>query len=173
MRKTWLIFTQAVTVALAVLFVVTTLKPEWLNRPGASNAPNVVSVTSAPALPAAAKSEGTLTSYSAAARRATPAVVSITASKAPARGPHTNDPWFQFFFGDGSRQNQDPQIGLGSGVIVSTAGYLLTIIRAFSPEVFDPLLHKMDASLGPLFVRSGRPKSACSMRSPVAMVSAR
>ena len=126
MRKTWLIFTQAVTVALAVLFVVTTLKPEWLNRPGASSAPDIVSVTSAPALPAAAKGDGTLTSYSAAARRATPAVVSITASKAPARGPHTNDPWFQFFFGDGSRQNQDPQIGLGSGVIVSTAGYLLT-----------------------------------------------
>lgn len=35
---------------------------------------------------------------------------------------------------------------------LATGGYLLTIIRAFSPEVFDPLLLKMDASLGPLFV---------------------
>lgn len=35
---------------------------------------------------------------------------------------------------------------------LATAGYLLTIIRAFSPEVFDPLLLKMDASLGPVFV---------------------
>ena len=30
MRRTWLIFSQAVTVAVALLFVVTTLKPEWL-----------------------------------------------------------------------------------------------------------------------------------------------
>lgn len=35
---------------------------------------------------------------------------------------------------------------------LATAGYLLTIIRAFSPVVFDPLLLKMDASLGPLVV---------------------
>ena len=32
MRRTWLIFSQAVTVAVAVLFVVATLKPEWLRR---------------------------------------------------------------------------------------------------------------------------------------------
>ena len=32
MRRTWLIFSQAVTVALAVLFVVATLKPEWLQE---------------------------------------------------------------------------------------------------------------------------------------------
>ena len=30
LRKTWLLFSQAVTVALAMLFVVMTLKPEWL-----------------------------------------------------------------------------------------------------------------------------------------------
>lgn len=35
---------------------------------------------------------------------------------------------------------------------LATGGYLLSIVRAFSPEVFDPLLFKMDASLGPLFV---------------------
>ena len=32
MRRTWIIFSQAVTVAVAVLFVVATLKPEWLAR---------------------------------------------------------------------------------------------------------------------------------------------
>ena len=32
MRRTWLIFSQAVTVAVAVLFVVATLKPDWLPR---------------------------------------------------------------------------------------------------------------------------------------------
>jgi hypothetical protein len=34
MRKLWLIFSQAVTVTLAVLFVVGTLKPQWLPRAG-------------------------------------------------------------------------------------------------------------------------------------------
>jgi serine protease DegQ len=63
------------------------------------------------------------TGYSVAARRATPAVVSITTRKAQARNPHESDPWFDFFFGDRDRQSQ---IGLGSGVIVSSEGYLLT-----------------------------------------------
>jgi len=124
MRKTWLIFSQAVTVAVAVLFVVATLKPDWLQRrpvsalPGISiNAVQPVSLGPAPAP----------SSYAAAAKRATPAVVSIIASKAPQRNPHGNDPWFQFFFGDRARQlQQEPQVGLGSGVIVSADGYLLT-----------------------------------------------
>ena len=126
MRKTWLIFSQAVTVALALLFVVATLKPEWLQRQAGGAPSTVVSVTSSPMTPAAFNAGGAPGSYSAAARRATPAVVSITASKAPERGPHGNDPWFQFFFGDQARQNQEPQVGLGSGVIVSPQGYLLT-----------------------------------------------
>ncbi len=127
MRRTWLIFSQAVTVAVAVLFVVTTLKPEWLaRRPGP--AANVTAIGPAPpAVQPVALSGATPTSYSGAARRATPAVVSITASKAPARNPNGNDPWFQFFFGDRARQmQQEPQVGLGSGVIVSSDGYLLT-----------------------------------------------
>jgi Do/DeqQ family serine protease len=128
MRKTWLIFSQAVTVALAVLFVVATLKPEWLPRQAAgAGAPQVVSVNAAPVRPVSlSPTAGTATSYSAAAKRATPAVVSITASKAPVRAPHTNDPWFQFFFGDQARRGVEPQVGLGSGVIVSPQGYLLT-----------------------------------------------
>ena len=32
MRKAWLLFSQTVTVAVALLFVVATLKPEWLKR---------------------------------------------------------------------------------------------------------------------------------------------
>ena len=129
MRRTWLIFSQAVTVAVAVLFVVATLKPEWLNRRGsAPPAPAVATLGSATLVQPVALSAPTAGSgYSAAAKRATPAVVSITASKAPARNTNANDPWFQFFFGDRSRQMpQDTQIGLGSGVIVSDGGYLLT-----------------------------------------------
>jgi serine protease DegQ len=51
-------------------------------------------------------------------------VVSVTASKAPQRNPRAEDPWFRFFFGD--RARLQPQVGLGSGVIASPDGYLLT-----------------------------------------------
>ena len=43
---------------------------------------------------------GRVSSYAGAARRAAPAVVSITASKAPPRRRAADDPWFRFFFGD-------------------------------------------------------------------------
>ncbi len=128
MRRTWLIFSQAVTVAVAVLFVVATLKPEWLARGTEPATPAAAAVVLTPPVQTVALNSGSVvTSYSVAARRATPAVVSITASKAPARHPGASDPWFQFFFGDRSRQMpQEPQMGLGSGVIVSVDGYLLT-----------------------------------------------
>lgn len=124
MRRTWLIFSQAVTVAVAVLFVVATLKPDWLqHRPGSVISSVSINTVQPTLLPGGAVSTA-VNSYAAAAKRATPAVVSITASKAPARNPRSADPWFQFFFGD--RMQQEPQVGLGSGVIVSPEGYLLT-----------------------------------------------
>ena len=91
MRKTWLIFSQAVTVAVAVLFVVATLKPDWLQQRQVSGLPAGVSINAVQPV-ALTPSAGAPNSYSAAAKRATPAVVSITASKAPARSPHANDP---------------------------------------------------------------------------------
>jgi len=119
MKRTWLLFAQAVTVLLAAFFVVATLKPEWLNRrTGPLN--GLVSVVEAPAAPAGSIAAGSL---SAAAKKASPAVVSINTSKAAQRSPRSNDPWFRFFFGD---QGDQPQIGLGSGVIVSADGYILT-----------------------------------------------
>ena len=117
MRRTWLIFSQAVTIAVAVLFVVGTLKPGWL-RSG-SLLPVQVSVVQAPAASASGPA-----GFSAAARAALPAVVSIAAQKPAVRNPHANDPAFRFFFGD--RDEQAPSAGLGSGVIVSPEGYLLT-----------------------------------------------
>src|SRR5690606_22268566 len=60
----------------------------------------------------------------AAARNASPAVVSINTSKAPVNTPQSADPWFRFFFGEQDRSQA--QTGLGSGVIVSPAGYILT-----------------------------------------------
>ncbi len=121
MRRTWLVFSQAVTVAVAVLFVVLTFKPEWLPGGRASAllpTPTVYQVA-APAPGASAAATG----YALAARRAAPAVVSVTATKV-ARNPHTDDPRFKFFFGD--RGQGQTQVGLGSGVIVSPQGYLLT-----------------------------------------------
>jgi serine protease DegQ len=121
MRKVWLIFTQAVTVGLGLLFVVTTLKPEWMQRsPSNSTTVNVASVPQPAALPATGS-----TGFRAAAQLASPAVVSVSTSKTPVRSPQEGDPWFQFFFGNRMPQQQ-PQAGLGSGVIVSKDGFVLT-----------------------------------------------
>jgi Do/DeqQ family serine protease len=126
-RRTWLVFAQAVTVAVAALFVVTTLKPEWLprGRPGAAGgllpSATLVQVAHGPESEASAPAG---TGYALAARRAAPAVVSVTATKLLRPNPHANDPRFRFFFGEG--QSNQRQVGLGSGVIVSPEGYLLT-----------------------------------------------
>ena len=123
-RNTWLVFSQAVTVAVAALFVVLTLKPEWLpgGRAGVAGSvlPAPTLLQAPPALPASGEGSG----YALAAQRAAPAVVSVTATKMTRRNPHADDPRFKFFFGDGPAAQQ--QIGLGSGVIVSPEGYLLT-----------------------------------------------
>ena len=128
MRRTWLVFSQAVTVAVALLFVVLTFKPEWL--PGGRSAAGLPAATlvevasaSGPAGPGSAASTNA-TGFAFAARRAAPAVVSITATKVARRNPHSDDPRFKFFFGD--QPQGQTQVGLGSGVIVSPEGYLLT-----------------------------------------------
>ncbi len=125
MRRTWIIFSQAVTVAVAVLFVVATLKPEWLARNPARVLPQIVTIQTAPPAAPAAGGEAAPAGYRLAAQRASPAVVSIAASRAPARHPLADDPLFRFFFGDRPPSGQ-AQVGLGSGVIVSPEGYLLT-----------------------------------------------
>lgn len=125
-RKTWLVFSQAVTVAVAALFVVATLKPDWL--PGARSGnllptPTLTQVISAPAERAA--SGALVTGYTLAARRAAPAVVSVTATRMGVN-PHADDPRFRDFFGQRGNRNAPAQVGLGSGVIVAPEGYVLT-----------------------------------------------
>ena len=129
MRRIWLVFSQTVTVAVAVLFVVGTFKPEWLQRGWTgSSVAHVVGTPDGTVPVSLATTSGPAQPLSAAARRAAPAVVSVTASRAPiSRGdPRAQDPWFRFFFGPQQPARQEPQIGLGSGVIVSPEGYLLT-----------------------------------------------
>ena len=130
-RTTWLVFSQAVTVGMALLFVVMTLKPEWLPRSSmgvAGRLPEPSIVIAAPSVQDAAGPGAAATietGYASAARRAAPAVISIVASKMSRPNPHADDPAFRQFFGEGAGGVQ-PQTGLGSGVIVSAEGYLLT-----------------------------------------------
>jgi serine protease DegQ len=121
LRRLWLVFAQAATVAVAALFVVATLKPEWL---ATREPPAPVVVSQAPAAPAAVAKAG---SYSEAVGKAAPAVVNIfTARTVPGgRHPFGDDPAFRRFFGDMLDEPRRAS-SLGSGVIVSRQGYLLT-----------------------------------------------
>jgi serine protease DegQ len=118
MRRYWLIFSQAVTVLLAAYFVVATLQPQWLGR-----RPVQLADGSLPMVQSPANGPAPAGSFRNAAQRASAAVVSVSTSKAAAQNPHGNDPWFKFFFG---QKGQQAQTGLGSGVIVSASGYILT-----------------------------------------------
>jgi len=128
MYRLWLIFAQAATIAVAALFVVSTFRPEWLpSRPGSQiavvqQAPTQAGTTGP--LPTAAS----VGSYHEAVRRATPSVVNISTSKEirSPRHPLLNDPIFRRFFGDQLPDEAQRATSLGSGVIVSTGGYILT-----------------------------------------------
>ena len=123
MYRLWLTFAQTATVCLAILFVVATLKPEWL--PGKPAVPLEVN-QAAPAEAAGARSR--TSSYSDAVRKAAPAVVSIFTSKEVKRprNPFMNDPLFRHFFGERFEDEAQRAFGLGSGVIISPRGYILT-----------------------------------------------
>jgi serine protease DegQ len=123
MRRLWLIFAQTATIALGILFVVSTLKPEWIKRAdllGTQPDNQTLPVAQAPA----AAPEG----YARAAQIALPAVVHIFTSKeiTTPRHPLFNDPFFRHFFGAPEQDTQQRSSGLGSGVIVSHDGYILT-----------------------------------------------
>ncbi|MCK2089767.1 Do family serine endopeptidase [Thauera aromatica] len=123
MRRLWLIFAQAVTVSVAVLFVVNTLRPEWLRDTAPAS---VVAILEAPAGTERTPAAG---SYAAAAQRSMPAVVHVFTSKKgrSQRHPLLDDPLFRHFFGERlPNAPEQRESGLGSGVIVSPEGYVLT-----------------------------------------------
>jgi len=127
MRRLWLLFAQTVTVVLALYFVYTALgrdrpAPVRVQQMGSTEHPAAMLEAGAAKPPVAA-----VGSYRAAASRAMPAVVNIITSKLPKRGKHPllRDPFFKKFFGDRD-DNDDEESSLGSGVIVSAEGYILT-----------------------------------------------
>jgi len=126
MNRLWLLFCQAITILLAAWFVVTTLQPGWISSPQVSSLVGQVTLREAPE--SISQNPGSLAE---AARISSPAVVNIFTSKInkkkPSKkgAPHQNEPWFQFFFGD-QAPNEEPSSSLGSGVIVSPQGIILT-----------------------------------------------
>jgi serine protease DegQ len=127
MRRLWLLFAQTVTVVLALYFVYTALgrerpAPVRVQQMGSNDHPAAM-LEAGPAKPPASAAG----SYRAAAARAMPAVVNIITSKQPRRGKHPllRDPFFKKFFGDRD-DSDDDESSLGSGVIVSAQGYILT-----------------------------------------------
>jgi len=124
MHRLWLIFAQAATVAVAVLFVISTFRPEWLPARGVSQFAVVQQAPSTGPLPAVARGG----SFHSAVQRAQPSVVNIFTSKEvrSPRHPLLNDPLFRRFFGDQPAEDAQRASSLGSGVIVSNTGYVLT-----------------------------------------------
>ena len=125
MRRLWLLFAQAVTIVLALYFVYSAVQPDWRDRPGTRQQ---LGTPSQPAVATVAAPAPTPGSFRSAAGRAMPAVVNILTSKAvPRKHPLLRDPYFKRFFGDREGEEEDDdENSLGSGVIVSSDGYILT-----------------------------------------------
>lgn len=121
MRSLWLIFAQTTTVGLALYFLVSVLQPDWIGQRA--------QVVEVPASPPAVSGEPTAAaaSYREAAAKALPSVVHVFTSQKirPPKNPLFDDPLFRHFFGD-RPEAETRSAGLGSGVIVSSDGYILT-----------------------------------------------
>jgi serine protease DegQ len=123
MRKFWLLFAQATTIGLAALFIIQTLRPTLLPNAARNGVVTLYenAADNGGQIPAAG--------FSGAAQKVMPAVVNIYTSNEvkPQAQPFSNDPRFRFFFGDQFEDNVPQQSSsLGSGVIVSHDGYILT-----------------------------------------------
>jgi serine protease DegQ len=128
LSRLWLLFAQSVTILLAAWFIVVTLKPDWVSNT------HMGSIVESVTLREGAYDHSTISpgSYHEAVKKSMPAVVNIFTSKAnlvpKTRKSNSNnsaDPFFKFFFGD-KPPDTEPSSSLGSGVIVSPEGILLT-----------------------------------------------
>ncbi len=117
--KTLVFVLQSIVAGLAIAFLVLLARPEFLQNRGAADSSGAASVIS----------DRRADSFAPAVAAAAPAVVNIFTSKrvTQRRNPLFEDPLFQRFFGDAlSTPEKRLQTSLGSGVIVSSSGYVLT-----------------------------------------------
>ena len=133
MRRFWLIFAEFVTITLAIVFVITLIRPDW--NPWRRNVVEIRESVANPGGLVAVGSQGmSRQSYAEAAKRAMTSVVNISSArdvKTLSSHPLANDPLFQRFFGQPNSEEDEPEIrgSLGSGVIVNAdekGGYVLT-----------------------------------------------
>ena len=133
LNRLWLLFAQSATILLAALFIVATLKPEWISNTQMGSMVESVTLRES-AYDSSAISPG---SYHEAVKKSMPAVVNIFTSKANTKpkarkdGNKSSDPLFKFFFGD-QPPDAEPSSSLGSGVIVSPEGVILTNYHVIS-----------------------------------------
>ena len=123
MRKLWLLFAQATTVALGVLFVIALFKPDLLRWQPRQQSLTIQQVEQ-PAVAAELPSE----SFAPAAQKVIPSVVNVFTQQKVRTPTHPalEDPIFRYFFGDRLDQRPREVSNLGSGVIVSPNGFILT-----------------------------------------------
>ena len=132
MRRLWQVFAEFVTITLAVVFVVTLIRPDW--NPWRKNVVEIRE-SAAPGGLLTVGSASTRLTYAEAAKKAMASVVNVSSSrelKLPSAHPRVADPLLRRFFpqpDDQESENPDQQASLGSGVIVNadtTGGYILT-----------------------------------------------
>ncbi len=146
MYRLWLIFAQTVAILLAIFFVVSTLRPELLPWKPRGEIVTIKETTTG-------LEETRLDSFNEAASRAMPSVVNIFTTKDVKESPHPllSDPFFQRFFGEQFESRTRRRSNLGSGVIVSANGYILTnhhvIEAADEIEVALPDGRKIEAEI--------------------------
>ncbi len=132
MRRLWLIFAEFVTATLAIVFVVTLIRPDW--NPWRKNVVEIRESTSSGGLLNVANNASVRLSYSEAANKAKTSVVNVSSQrevKSTKASPLSGDPFFRRFF---PPTEEDPEevenlSSLGSGVIVTAddkGGYVLT-----------------------------------------------
>ena len=123
MRKIWLLFAQSTTVALGVLFIIALFKPDLLHWQ-----PQPLSLTIQQAQRSSSSGLAPVESFAPAAKKVIPTVVNVFTQQkvnSPAH-PALQDPIFRYFFGDRLDSRPRQASNLGSGVIVSQNGYILT-----------------------------------------------
>lgn len=135
LRRLWLVFCQASTIGLALLFVVSTLRPQWISHglalPVSTYLPASSSVGATDTAIRQVPSDepvnrvNAIGSYSDAVARAMPAVVNVYTAQQISRN-ETEDPMGRQSWGEAGGNSTPSVARLGSGVIVTADGLVLT-----------------------------------------------